>query len=88
MSVNFWLQTAISISASVATSCVVGPWASAHLSWKNTKKIQKNKALIDTVSELIGKMEQINSYLFTLDGDAMQQMWIKNIIGQWLTLIS
>lgn len=78
MSLNYWLQPAIiSIIVSIATSCIVGPWASAHLSWNNTKKIQKNKALVDTVSELIGKMEQINGYLFTLDGDAMDKMWVR-----------
>ncbi|EEI20234.1 hypothetical protein HMPREF0497_0954 [Lentilactobacillus buchneri ATCC 11577] len=76
VTVSFWLQPAvISIIASAATSCFVAPCVVAYLNRKNAKKSQKNKALVDAISELIGKMEQINSYLFTLDGDAMDQMW-------------
>lgn len=67
----------VSIVVSAITTCLVAPWAASRFSKKNTKELEKNKALIDTISQLISAMEKINAYLFRFEGYAMSTIDVK-----------
>ncbi|WP_203640697.1 hypothetical protein [Levilactobacillus andaensis] len=78
MSWKTFIQPAVvSIIVSAITTCFVAPWAASKFSRKNTKDLEKKKALIDTIGQLIGIMEKINAYLFRFEGYAMSTIRVK-----------
>lgn len=73
MSWQTFVQPAvISIVVSAITTCFIAPWAASKFNRKNAKELEKNKALINTIGQLMDLMEEINSYLFRYESYAMR----------------